>query len=360
MPALLLRARRRVARLIGPTLAATLFSVSVSVSVSAFAAAPQVRTQAPGYYRMMLGSFEITALLDGTHPFPAQQVLSRPVPDGSPASQVSLAEANPGEMESLLAALHLSAPVEGSINAFLINTGTRLVLIDSGAGALYGADGGHLLKNLKAAGYRPEQVDDVLLTHLHADHVGGVARDGKMAFPNAMIHVAQRDAEYWLSPDERSKAPTFLVPMFDGAMASLKPYIAAHRMKTFELDSEIVPGILAQADAGHTPGHTIYRVRSSDQTLLVWGDTVHVAPVQFPDPGVTVRYDSDAALAARQRLRLYAEAAQQGYWVAAAHIAFPGLGHIGTDVRGFRWIPANYTTQLTPLPAPVAAGSGHL
>lgn len=350
MPVPSLRARRCVAGFIASTIAAAL------LCASAFAAAPPVRTQAPGYYRMLLGSFEVTALLDGTHPFPAEQVLSRPVLDGSPTSQVRLAEANPGEMESLLAASHLSAPVEGSINAFLINTGTRLVLIDSGAGALYGADGGHLLKNLEAAGYRPEQVDDVLLTHLHADHVGGVARNGHMAFPNATIHVAQRDADYWLSPEERAKAAAFLLPMFDGAMASLKPYIAAHRMKTFELDNEIVPGIVAQADAGHTPGHTIYRVRSRGQTLLVWGDTVHVAPVQFPDPGVTVRYDSDAALAARQRLRLYAEAAQQGYWVAAAHIAFPGLGHIGSDTSGFRWIPANYTTQLTPPPASVAAG----
>ena len=337
--------RRRAASFLVWVVAAALSCASAN------AAAPQVRTQAPGYYRMLLGGFEITALLDGTHPFPAQQVLSRPAEAGSLKPQVSLADASPGEMESLLAAAHLFAPVEGSINAFLINTGTRLVLIDSGAGALYGADGGHLLSNLEAAGYRPEQVDDVLLTHLHADHVGGVAHDGGMAFPNATIHVAQRDADYWLSAAERAKAPAFLQPMFDGAITSLTPYIAAHRMKTFEFDSEIVPGIRAQADPGHTPGHTIYRVQSDGQTLLVWGDTVHVAPVQFPDPGVTVRYDSDAAQAARQRLRLYSEAAQEGYWVAAAHIAFPGLGHVGADAKGFRWIPANYTTQLTSLPA---------
>lgn len=330
------------------------FAMLALAPATAHAAAPQARTQAPGFYRIMLGDFEITALLDGTHPFPVQQVLSRPAGNPDSQGQVPLAEASPGEAEALLAAAHLSAPVEGSINAFLINTGTRLVLIDSGAGALYGAEGGHLLANLKASGYLPEQIDDVLLTHLHADHVGGVVKDGRMAFPNATIHVSQLDADYWLDPRNRASAPSFLQPMFDGATSSLGPYIREHRMKTFAEDTDIVPGIRAQADPGHTPGHSIYRVRSGDQVLLVWGDTVHVAPVQFPDPAVTVRYDSDAASAARQRMRLFADAAQRGYWVAAAHIAFPGLGHITTTARGFQWVSANYTTQLNPEPAPAA------
>jgi glyoxylase-like metal-dependent hydrolase (beta-lactamase superfamily II) len=304
---------------------------------------------------MMLGTFEVTALLDGTHPFPAQQVLTRPAQAPGANAQVALAEASPGEAEALLAAAHLSAPVEGSINAFLINTGSRLVLIDSGAGALYGAEGGHLLANLRAAGYRPEQIDDVLLTHLHADHVGGIVVQGRIAFPNATVHVSRDDATYWLTPANRNTAPALLHPMFDAAAGSLKPYIAARRLETFDAGADIVPGIRAEADAGHTPGHTIYRVQSQGQTLLVWGDTVHVAPVQFPDPGVTVRYDSDAAQAVQQRLRLYADAARHGYWIAAAHIAFPGLGHIGSSAQGFRWIPANYTTQLTS-PAPGTQG----
>lgn len=341
-----------MARFRFPCLRTILMALALCVEglAPAHAAAPQARTQAPGFYRMMLGDFEITALLDGTHPFPAQQVLSRPAggPDGR--AQALLSETNPGEAEALLAAAHVPLPVEGSINAFLVNTGSRLVLIDSGAGALYGADGGHLIANLRASGYQPEQVDAVLLTHLHADHVGGVARDGRMAFPNATVHVAQRDADYWLSAEQRAKAPAFLLPMFDGAMASLKPYVEAHRLKTFVEDTDIVPGIRAQADPGHTPGHSVYQVQSGDRTLLVWGDTVHVAPVQFPDPAVTVRYDDDASGAARQRMRLFADAAQRGYWVAAAHIAFPGLGHIVTNAHGFQWIPASYTTQLNAAP----------
>ncbi|EHP37653.1 hypothetical protein OR16_41556, partial [Cupriavidus basilensis OR16] len=191
----------------GAALLAAAIAMAPVLTCNALAAAPQVRTQAPGFYRMMLGDFEVTALLDGTHPFPVQQVLARQTGQAGGAAQVSLAEASPGEADALLAAAHLKAPVEGAINAFLINTGAKLVLIDSGAGALYGADGGHLLGNLRAAGYRPEQVDAVLLTHLHADHVGGVNLNGHMAFPNATVHVSQRDADYWLNPANRAAAP---------------------------------------------------------------------------------------------------------------------------------------------------------
>ena len=115
----------------------------VAITSSALAAAPQVRTQAPGFYRVILGDFEITALLDGTHPFPDAAVLMKPKP-GASAERAKLFDDNPEEASALLAAADLKAPTEGSINAFLINTGTKLILIDSGAGTLYGACCGHL------------------------------------------------------------------------------------------------------------------------------------------------------------------------------------------------------------------------
>jgi len=145
------------------------------------AAAPQVRLQAPDFYRMVLGDFEITALLDGTHPFPAAEVLTKARADKS-AGRSKLFTDDPEQANALLSASDLKAPTEGSINAFLINTGSKLVLIDSGAGTLYGSCCGHLIENLRASGYQPEQVDEVLLTHLHADHVGGIAPGGIAAF----------------------------------------------------------------------------------------------------------------------------------------------------------------------------------
>jgi glyoxylase-like metal-dependent hydrolase (beta-lactamase superfamily II) len=315
------------------------------------APAPQVRTQAPGFYRMMLGDFEVTALLDGTHRFPAYQVLARSKTSSSGADgpREKLSSASPGEMDAALAEVDLRAPPEGSINAFLINTGAKLILIDSGAGALYGACCGHLLQNLRAAGYQPEQIDEVLLTHLHADHVGGVMTEGKAAFPNAIIQVSKRDADYWLSDANEKAAPALLIPMFEGAKHVLKPYIKAGTFRPFDYGSELTPGIRPIATPGHSPGHSSYIVESQGQKLLVWGDIVHVAPIQFPDPSVTVTYDSDAISAEQQRDALFADAAQKGYWIGAAHISFPGLGHVGIRDTHFIWIPAEYTTEI---PAP--------
>jgi glyoxylase-like metal-dependent hydrolase (beta-lactamase superfamily II) len=331
------------------TLIAALLAAMIGFLAQAtpgWAAAAQVRAQAPGFYRMMLGDFEITALLDGTHPFPAAAVLNK-AKAGPSGGRLNLFEHDPGEANALLAASDLTAPTEGSINAFLVNTGTKLILIDSGAGTLYGACCGHLIDNLRASGYRPEQIDEVLLTHLHADHVGGIAPGGIAAFPNAVIRSSKRDADYWLNDENEKAARDFLRPMFEGDKASLKPYIAAGRYMPFEGEQEIVPGIRAVPLPGHTPGHTSYAVESRGQKLLVWGDVVHVAAIQFPDPSVTVKYDSDEDKAEMDRKRIFSDAAKAGYWIGAAHISFPGLGHVGVRSGAFIWLPGDYTTRMS-------------
>jgi glyoxylase-like metal-dependent hydrolase (beta-lactamase superfamily II) len=329
--------------------AASLLTAMVSFVIlvaPAWAAAAQVRAQAPGFYRMMLGDFEITALLDGTHPFPAAEVLTK-AKVGAPGVRSKLFQDYADEARDLLAASDLTAPTEGSINAFLVNTGSKLVLIDSGAGTLYGACCGHLIENLRASGYTPEQVDEVLLTHLHADHAGGIAPGGIAAFPNAVIRSSKLDADYWLDDANERAAPDFLRPMFEGDKASLKPYIAAGRYLPFEGEQEMVPGIRSVPLPGHTPGHTSYAVVSRGQKLLVWGDVVHVAAVQFSDPAVTVKYDSDEDEAELDRKRIFSDAAKGKYWIGAAHITFPGLGHVGVRNGAFVWVPTDYTTRMS-------------
>jgi glyoxylase-like metal-dependent hydrolase (beta-lactamase superfamily II) len=313
--------------------------------VPASAGAAQVRTQAPGFYRVMLGDFEITALLDGTHPFPAAEVLTKTKADRS-AARSKLFQDHLDEANGLLAASDLTAPTEGSINAFLVNTGSKLVLTDSGAGTLYGSCCGHLLENLRASGYRPEQVDEVLLTHLRADHVGGIAPGGIAVFPNAIIRSSKLDADYWLNDANEKAAHDFLRPMFEGDKASLKPYIAAGRYLPFEGEQEIVPGIRAIP----TPGHTSYEVESGGQKLLVWEDVVHVAAIQFPDPSVTVEYDNDEYQGEADRERIFPDAAKNGYWIGAAHISFPRLGHVGARDSCFVWIAGEYTTRMSVTP----------
>jgi glyoxylase-like metal-dependent hydrolase (beta-lactamase superfamily II) len=303
---------------------------SMLAPCTASAAAPMVKTQAPGYYRMMLGNFEITALSDGTVVLPVDTLLHEPK----------------AKTDAALKKAFAAAPLETSVNAFLINTGDRLVLVDAGAGALFGPTLGKLLANLQAAGYQPEQVDDILITHMHPDHVGGLVADGKPVFPNAVVHADQRDADFWLSPQNLDKAATDAKGYFQGAMASLNPYVAAGRFKPFGKDGEVVPGVASRASYGHTAGHTSYVVESQGHTLVLIGDLIHVAAVQFDAPAVTIGFDSDPKAAAQARQRVFAQAAKEGDWVAAAHLQFPGLGHLRAAGKSWQWVPANYTTSL--------------
>lgn len=293
-----------------------------------FAAAPQAKFPAPGFFRMMLGNFEITALSDGTVDLPVDKILSN---------------TTPGKVDQALSKVFLKAPLETSVNGYLINTGTKLVLVDTGAASLFGPTLGKLVNNLKAAGYTPDQVDAVVITHMHPDHVGGLVNDGKLVFTNATVHADQHDADFWLSQANLDKAPKESKGFFQGAMASLKPYVDTGKFKPFNGNTDLVPGIKAVASPGHTPGHSTYVVESEGQKLVLWGDLMHVAAVQFANPAVTIQFDTDSKAAALQRQRAYADAAKAGYWVAAAHLSFPGIGHLRKEGRGYVFVPVNYS-----------------
>ena len=129
-------------------------------------------------------------------------------------------------------------------------------------------------------------------------------------------------------------------------MASVNPYVAAGKYQPFESDGEPVPGVRTLASIGHTAGHTSYLVESKGQRLLVIGDLIHVAAVQFADPGVTIAFDSDAKAAALSRTAVFKMAAKDGALVGAAHLQFPGLGHLRAAGPSWQWVPVNYSTEL--------------
>ncbi len=300
------------------------------IAGSAWAGAPLKGGQAPGWYRMMLGKFEVTALSDGTLPAPVDQYLHN-----IPAARES----------QLLEAAYLRSPVETSVNGFLINTGSALVLIDSGAGGLAGPTLGKLVANLEASGYLPAQVDEIYFTHLHSDHVGGITTaDGRMVFANAIVRADARETDYWLSQKNLDTAPPDARESFKAAMTSMKPYVEAGRFKPFSGATRLGPGISAIPAYGHTPGHTLYAVESEGQKLVLWGDLLHVAAVQFPQPTATwTEFDSESAMP--QRLRHFADAAKQGYYVAPAHVAFPGIGRLRAQESGYLWVPVVYSNE---------------
>ncbi len=285
-----------------------------------------------GYYRVKIGAVNVTALSDGTIPQALHELLTNTTPT---------------EVDQLLAHAHVAYPVETSVNAYVIELGTRRVLVDAGTGRYYGPTLGHLQASLRAAGYQPEQITDLLLTHIHVDHTGGLINGNQRAFPNATLHVSKAETDFWLSDASLAKAPADAKHYFQEARATVQPYVTAGKVQTFTGNTELFPGIRTVASPGHTPGHTFYTLESQGQKLLFWGDVMHVAAVQFPKPGVTIVYDTNSPQAATTRQRAYAEAAKQGYWVAVDHVSFPGIGHVQAAGNAYEWVPINYSTYAT-------------
>nr|WP_062748689.1 MBL fold metallo-hydrolase [Erwinia persicina] len=308
--------------------------VGMALSASALAGPEYVPpdTQAPGFYRMTLGKLRITAVSDGTVTIPLDKLLTH---------------ISPQQLRDRMASDAMTPQAETSINAYVIDNGQQRVLVDAGAGDLFGHNGGHLLEILAAAGYPAESLNAVLLTHIHADHSGGVSRSGKLAFPNARIYVEKKDADFWLTPDNVKKVAASQAHTFAESERTLRPVIDAGRLSTFSAPATVFADIRAIPAPGHTPGSVLYRVESEGQTLVLWGDIIHAKSVQMPDPHVAIHFDVDQKKAVQTREAVLAQMAQEGNWVAAAHIAFPGLGHVKRDGSGYRWVAANYTTQLS-------------
>ncbi|MBB2671464.1 UNVERIFIED_ORG: glyoxylase-like metal-dependent hydrolase (beta-lactamase superfamily II) [Rhizobium esperanzae] len=277
-----------------------------------FADAPMLKSEAPEFHRLMVGDYEVTVLSDGKNPLAAMKLL----------------QGDPSRIADALKNGFLGEQVETSHNSFLINTGEKLVLIDAGAGTLLGPRTGKLLSNLRAAGYWPEQVDELYLTHMHTDHIGGLMSGKERSFKNAVVRADKRDTDYWLSEENMRAAPPEAKRFFEAAVASLSPYREAGKLDTFEGAADLIPGIRARPAYGHTPGHTMFEVESKGEKLLLWGDIVHVAAVQFADPTVTIGYDVDQAEAEREHWRAFDDAASNRSMIGGAHLPFPGLGHV--------------------------------
>ena len=284
-------------------------------------------TQAPGYYRLKVGRLMVTVLTDGTASVPYDKLLQ-----GRPAKDIVQTFAATGE----------AASRPTSINAFLVDTGDRRILIDAGAGILFGPCCGRLPETLAAAGYRPEQIDAVLLTHVHGDHSGGLLRGAERTFPNAELYLAKAELDYWMSDAERARAKPSHQKMFAEGRAALAPYVAAGRVRTFTGRTTPFPGITAIPAPGHTPGHSFYELESEGRRLLIIGDTVHAAEVQLSDPSVSIDYDVDPAAAADRRKATLAQLARTRALVAGDHLSFPGLGHVVKSGPGFAFVPLPY------------------
>jgi glyoxylase-like metal-dependent hydrolase (beta-lactamase superfamily II) len=328
--------RRQV--LAGAALVGAATAISPLGTQAASAAVTTASTQAPGFYRYKVGDYECTSINDGARSFPMPPTFVTNVPK-----------------EQALAAAEAAYMPKGMVtvpfNPQLINTGSKLILIDTGNGVANfeptkGAVG-RTLKNLAAAGVDPKSIDIVLLSHLHPDHTNGIrAADGSIAFPNAEIKVPANDWDFWTSEDNVSKAQSN--EMMKNYFANVKKTFAGIESKVtkYEWGKEVAPGITSIATPGHTPGHTSFAVASGSSKILIQSDVTNIPEFFLRNPDWHVAYDNDAELAQKTRHKFYDMAAAEKATVVGFHFAFPSVGHVEKDGKSYRLIPAAWNPVI--------------
>ena len=326
-------------QLLGGAAAATAAAALSSFPAStAGAAVPPSGTQAPGFYRYKVGSFECTSINDGARSFPMPDTFVRNVPK-----------------EQALAAAEAAYMPKGMVtvpfNPQLINTGSKLILIDCGNGIANfepskGAVG-RTLQNLASAGVDPKSVDLVLMSHLHPDHTNGIrALDGSMAFPNAEIMVPAKDWEFWMSEENAAKAESN--QMMKNYFANVRKIYAGIESKVTRYDwgKEVVSGITSIAAPGHTPGHTAFAVASGDSKVLIQSDVTNIPEFFLRNPDWHVAYDVDPATAQETRHKFYDMAAAEKALVVGFHFTFPSIGHVEKDGAKYRLVPVAWNPVI--------------
>ncbi|MBB3902859.1 glyoxylase-like metal-dependent hydrolase (beta-lactamase superfamily II) [Methylobacterium brachythecii] len=229
-----------------------------------------------------------------------------------------------------------------SLNVAVVRSGAQTVLIDAGLGFdpnLNLPRAGQLVMRLEAAGIDLASVTDVVLTHMHMDHVGGLIVDGikERLRPDLRIHVAATEIDFWEAPDFTHTAMPQGFP--DALRAAAKKFAEEYRdhLHTFEDETEVAPGVLVQRTGGHTPGHSVVRIRSGGEKLMFAGDAMFT--VGFDHPDWHNGFEHDPEEAARVRIRLLRELADGGEQLVATHLPFPSVGRVAVVGDTFRWVP---------------------
>ncbi len=310
-------------------LGAGVSAAALSLAPQALAKAPMSGVVRPTRYTGKVGAFEITTVLDGAFQF-----------DGP--HPIFGQDQKPEDVAALLAQNNLpSAKFENGFTPVVLNTGSEVILFDTGLGAGPRPNAGLLTERLTAAGIAPEQVDIVVLTHFHPDHIGGLMEDGAPTFPNARYVASAAEYDFW-SPEDKLSGPTERVAKL--TQANVVPL--AEKMTMISDGQDVVSGVTAVAAAGHTPGHTVYHVESEGRRLLIAADTAnhYVASLQRPD--WHVRFDMDKEAAAATRKKVFGMVAADGIAFTGYHMPSPAVGYVEPKGEGFRYVPATYQLNL--------------
>ena len=310
---------------------------AVAVAASA-TAAPQIGNQAPGFYRYRLGDIEITVVNDG--------VSRMPITDGF------VANASKDEVNAALEAAFLDKDFyAGPYNPIVINTGSRLAVVDTGTGeAAYKSSkglNGRFLSNLAAAGIDVHAIDAVIVSHYHGDHINGLLKaDGALVFPNAEILVPSAEHKFWMDDGEMSRASK---PRVVAGFKNVRRVMAGEtlkRLRTYEWNKDVIPGVTAVGTPGHTPGHTSHVVASGSKSVYVQADVTH-APFLFArHPGWHFMLDVEPVEAEVTRRKVYDMLVAERMLVQGFHYPFPSVGHVEKSGTGYREVLVNWNPML--------------
>jgi glyoxylase-like metal-dependent hydrolase (beta-lactamase superfamily II) len=284
--------------------------------------------QTPGVYRRRVGDAMVTVVNDGFLDISFEILRG-----------VDLAE-----MQSLMRDVFRSGPPRLTVNAFVIENGGNTVLIDAGGGSTTVYSMGLLLENLETAGFAPSDFDTVLLTHLHPDHSSGLmGPNGDAIFSRAEVVIHEDELSFWSNPALRDGRSAAATPYLDSADVVISAYREQFRPS---VEGTVLPGISMLSLPGHTPGHSGYRLDSAGETLVIWGDTVHVPEIQIPRPQVTSEYDIDEDLAHKNRRKIFDHVASERLLVTGGHMHLPGFAHVVPQGEGFRIVPESWAVTV--------------
>ncbi len=299
---------------------------------AAAAAAPPAGKQAPAVYRYKIGSYELTALYDG--------IWYRPITDkfirNAPFAEVE---------HALDAAFMPHDRLATPFTALVVNTGAKLVLIDTGTGGQISPSAGELRDNLMAAGIDPNAVDQIVISHFHPDHINGIKdKDNNLIFPNAEIMVPAPEWAFWMDDANLNAASADLKPTFLNQRRIFADI--ARQVTHYQPGMEVAPGIVTLPAPGHTPGHTVFAIHSGNQSLLVLSDTAQHPAVFARHPNWQAAFDVDGPQAVATRKTIFDRAAADRMLITGYHFPFPACGHLIKTATGYEHVPIEWQTNL--------------
>lgn len=300
-------------------------------STTVRAAAPAAGKQAPGFYRYKVGEYEITAINDGVW-LPDLKGLIR--------------NASVEDMEKALAAqFQRTDKLVVPFTAMMVNTGSKLVLIDTGTAGMFVPTATTFTANLTAAGFDPKQVDTVVISHFHGDHINGIrTKDAELVYPNAEVMVPAPEWAHWMDEGKVSATPENQRGNFKNTQRVFGSI--ANKVTRFEPGKEVAPGITSIPAYGHTPGHTAFAIASGKQSLLATVDTTNNAYLFVRNPDWQFSYDMDGPMAVETRKKLLDRAVADKMLIAGYHWPFPAVGHLTKEGAGYRLNPVAWNSML--------------